>query len=268
MPEVLLTGATGLLGNAIARALVEQRRSVRALVRSPHKAASVVPAECELVAGDVTDKASVTTAMRGCRVVVHAAGLPEQWLADDATFERVNVGGTRNLVEAALECGVERFVYTSTIDVFVFPAPGNSFDESELDPQPKATAYERSKQSADRLVTAALERGLDAVFLHPSGIYGAGPDTSPGTNHLIADLVRGKVPLLLPGGMPVGGAGSSPQAVRPHTSQAIGERGREPIRVLTISVADDHQGKSFASRNNSSRMHQRMRGMRSLSQAS
>ncbi|MBI5504312.1 MAG: NAD-dependent epimerase/dehydratase family protein [Deltaproteobacteria bacterium] len=203
MPEVLLTGATGLLGNAIARALVEQQRSVRALVRSPHKAASLVPSQCELVPGDVTDRASVTAAMRDCRVVVHAAGLPEQWLADDATFERVNVGGTRNIVEAALECGVERFVYTSTIDVFRFGAPGDSFDESELDQQPKATAYERSKQDADRVVTAALERGLDAVFLHPSGIYGAGPDTSPGTNHLIADLARGKVPLLLPGGMPV-----------------------------------------------------------------
>ncbi|HET9062242.1 MAG TPA: NAD-dependent epimerase/dehydratase family protein, partial [Candidatus Binatia bacterium] len=80
---------------------------------------------------------------------------------------------------------------------------GLTFDESEIDPAPKATAYERSKQTADRVVTDALAEGLPAVFLHPSGIYGPGPATSPGTNQLIADLVRGKVPMLLPGGIPV-----------------------------------------------------------------
>ncbi|HYC01108.1 MAG TPA: NAD-dependent epimerase/dehydratase family protein [Candidatus Limnocylindrales bacterium] len=203
MSEILLTGATGLLGNAIARALVAQGRSVRALVRSPERARAVVPAACELVQGDVTDIASVRSAAAGCRVFYHAAGLPEQWLPDAGTFDGVNVGGTVNCVAAALEVGVERFVYTSTIDVFVFGAPGEPFDESSIDPQPKATAYERSKQAADRVVTDAVARGLPAVFLHPSGIYGAGPETSPGTNQLIADLVRGKVPMLLPGGMPL-----------------------------------------------------------------
>jgi dihydroflavonol-4-reductase len=201
--KVLLTGATGLLGNAIARALVTDGRAVRALVRSPDKAATVVPSACELVAGDVTDPDSVSLAVRGCDVIYHAAGLPEQWLADETTFDRVNVGGTRNLVLAALECGIERFVYTSTIDTFRFPAPGLTFDESEIDPAPKATAYERSKQAADRIVSRALDNGLRAVFLHPSGLYGPGPATSPGTNQLIADLVRGKVPMLLPGGIPV-----------------------------------------------------------------
>ncbi|HYC54385.1 MAG TPA: NAD-dependent epimerase/dehydratase family protein [Candidatus Binatia bacterium] len=203
MSDVLLTGATGLLGNAIARALVAQGRTVRALVRSPERARKVVPAACELIEGDVTDIASVRRAAAGCRVFYHAAGLPEQWLADAGTFDRVNVGGTVNCVAAALETGVERFVYTSTIDVFVFGGPGVPFDESAIDPNPKATAYERSKQAADRVVTEALANGLPAVFLHPSGIYGPGPETSPGTNQLLADLVKGKVPMLLPGGMPV-----------------------------------------------------------------
>jgi dihydroflavonol-4-reductase len=203
MSKVLLTGATGLLGNAIARALVADGRAVRALVRSPDKAATVVPRGCELVPGDVTDAESLAVAFRGCSVIYHAAGLPEQWLAAESTFDRVNTGGTRNLVRAALAGGVERFVYTSTIDTFLFPAAGLTFDETEIDPAPKATAYERSKQTADRLVTDALSEGLPAVFLHPSGIYGPGPATSPGTNQLIADLVRGKVPMLLPGGIPV-----------------------------------------------------------------
>jgi len=201
--EVLLTGATGLLGNAIARLLVSEGRTVRALVRSPAKAAGIVPAACELVPGDVTDAASVLAAAKGCDVIYHAAGLPEQWLADPREFVRVNVGGTRHVVAAAESVGVTRLVYASTIDVFRFAPPGRPFDESELDPSPKATAYERSKQEADRIVTAAVAGGLPAVFLHPSGIYGPGPLTSPGTNHLIADLVRGKVPMLLPGAIPV-----------------------------------------------------------------
>lgn len=203
MSTVLLTGATGLLGNAIARALVAGGRSVRALVRDPGKASAIVPRPCELAKGDITDAASVRRALRGVEVVYHAAGLPEQWLPDADTFRRVNVDGTRNLVSAALDAGVRRFVYTSTIDVFVFPPPGGSFDESEIDPIPKATAYERSKQAADRIVTDALSDGLPAVFLHPSGIYGPGPATSPGTNDLVADLIKGKIPMLLPGGMPV-----------------------------------------------------------------
>lgn len=200
---VLLTGATGLLGNAIARLLLGEGRPVRALVRNPSRAAAIVPTGCELVAGDVTDAASVMSAAKGCRVVYHAAGLPEQWLADPREFERVNVDGTRNVVAAAEAAGATRFVYASTIDVFRFAPPGQPFDESELDPAPKATFYERSKQEADRIVTAATAKGLPAVFLHPAGIYGPGPLTSPGTNHLIADLVRGKVPMLLPGAIPV-----------------------------------------------------------------
>lgn len=201
--RVLLTGATGLLGNAIARLLVAEGRPVRALVRDPARAAALVPDSCELVAGDITDAASVLEAARDCDVVYHAAGLPEQWLRDPRDFDRVNVDGTRNVVAAARAVSARRFVYASTIDVFRFSPPGESFDESELDPAPKATAYERSKQEADRVVTAALGDGLPAVFLHPSGIYGPGPLTSPGTNHLLADLVLGKVPMLLPGAIPV-----------------------------------------------------------------
>lgn len=99
------------------------------------------------------DPTSVERAMAGCRVVYHAAGLPEQWLPDATTFERVNVGGTRTMIAAALAAGVERFVYTSTIDVFAW-TPGTPFDESTIDPHPKGTAYERSKQAADRLAEA------------------------------------------------------------------------------------------------------------------
>lgn len=198
----LLTGGTGIVGNAIATELVRRSRRVRALVRSLERAAALLPKTCELVVGDVTDPASVAAAMNGCDVVYHAAGLPEQWLADPTTFTRVNVGGTRIVADAARAAGVTRFVYTSTIDVFAC-LPGVPFDEGTIAREPKPTAYERSKQEADRYVTGLLDDGFPVVFLHPSAVYGPVPAASPGLNQLVVDLARGKIPMLLPGGMPV-----------------------------------------------------------------
>jgi dihydroflavonol-4-reductase len=199
----LVTGATGLVGNNIVRLLARRGRPVRALVRDIAKASPLMPNNVELVRGDITDRDSLDAAMVDCTVVYHSAGLPEQWLREPATFDRVNAIGTHNTVEASLAADVARFVYTSTIDTFTFPKPGSTFDETEIDPQPKATHYERSKQQADRIVVAAQQRGLPAIYVHPSGVYGPGPTTSPGTNQLIADLARSSVPMLLPGGMPV-----------------------------------------------------------------
>lgn len=198
----LVTGATGTVGSAVVSELLTAGRPVRALVRSVERARPMLPGEVELVQGDVTDPASVLEAARGVTSVFHAAGLPEQWLLDAATFERVNVDGTRNSVEAALSVGVESYVYTSTIDVFEWPAHG-TFDESRLDRQPKSTHYERSKQAADRVVAEALGRGLPARFVHPAGVYGPAPVVTPGLNRLIASLATNQIPMLLPGGMPV-----------------------------------------------------------------
>lgn len=202
MGTVLVTGATGTVGNAIAARLVAEGHEVRALVRDLKRARPLLPDGVEPVRGDVTDAASVAAAVTGRERVFHAAGLPEQWRLDPEDFRHVNVGGTANVVEACLKGGVGRLVYTSTIDVFAW-TPGAPFDESRLDPEPRPTAYERSKQDADRLVVAALGRGLDAVFLHPSAVYGPAPVLAVGLNNLLVRLARRKIPMLLPGGMPV-----------------------------------------------------------------
>lgn len=202
MDTTLVTGATGLVGYHIVSALMKRGRPVKALVRSVERAKLILPEECELIQGDITDKESVKRALQGCSVVYHAAGLPEQWKHDPSIFQRVNVGGTQNMIEATLEKGVRCFVYTSTIDVF-YAESGQEFNERILDPRPKHTYYERSKQDADKRVADALQKGLPAIFLHPAAVYGPGPSSSPGISEIIGMVQRRQMPGLPPGGFSV-----------------------------------------------------------------
>lgn len=199
---MLVTGGTGKVGNAVIRAAQGTGREVRALVRDRRRASTLLPEEVELVAGDVTDPNSLERAVDGCEVVFNAMGLPEQWLPDEAAFETVNVQGSANLARAAASLGVRRFVHTSTIDVFEAP-PGGRFDETSLAAGPKGTAYERSKQRAERAVLDAAG-GLEIVFVNPAGVYGPGPAGSASLERQLFPLVlRGLLPAVPPGGFGV-----------------------------------------------------------------
>ncbi|MEM9051347.1 MAG: NAD-dependent epimerase/dehydratase family protein [Bacteroidota bacterium] len=201
MMITLVTGGTGLVGSNIIKQLLLEGRKVRAMVRSIEKGQKLLPEECELVQGDVTDIDSIRMAMDGCEVVYHAAGFPEQWMRDNSIFQKINVEGTRNMAQVALEKSVTRFVYTSTIDVLEGKAY-EKYDESKLDPQKKHTHYERSKQEADKIVVEYLSKGLPAIFIHPSAVYGPGPSSSDGVNEFIRKTLNGELPALPPGGMP------------------------------------------------------------------
>ena len=204
MSITLVTGATGTVGFNIVKCLLEQERSVRVLVRDIEKAKKILPPECEFFQGDITSIPSIEKAMTGCDIVHHAAGLPEQWFKNPDIFEQVNVGGTQNTLAVAKKLGIKKFIYTSTIDVFEGTAH-QSFDESVIAVEPKGTFYERSKQKADRLVVKALDDGLDVVFIHPSAVYGPGPDIhhSVGVNEIVTKVKNNDIPVLLPGGFPI-----------------------------------------------------------------
>ena len=197
--RALVTGATGKVGHAVASALVARGDDVRALVRDLDRAARVLPEGVTAIRGDVTDPASLPAAVEGCEVVFNAMGIPEQWLADETTFDRVNAGGTRHVVEAARAAGARRVVHTSTNDVFHADS-GTRFDESHVADYPKGTAYERSKQHAEELAFAA-RNGMELVILNPVGVYGPGPSASASYDrNMFAPLVRGRLPALPPGG--------------------------------------------------------------------
>ena len=187
------------MGGATARALLARGDEVRALVRDPARAAKLLPSGIELVPGDVTDPPSVEAAVAGCELVFNAMGLPEQWMRDEAIFDRVNAQGTENVIRAARAAGVRRAVHTSTIDVF-HAERGGRMDESQLADYPKGTAYERSKQRAEELALAA--RGeVELVIVNPAGVYGPTPASSTGFDeNLFAPLIRRRLPALPPGG--------------------------------------------------------------------
>jgi nucleoside-diphosphate-sugar epimerase len=197
--KVLVTGATGKIGHAVARALLARGDDVLALVRSPDTARRLLPPEIELVPGDVTDPASVRRAAEDCELVFNAMGLPEQWVRDTSVFDRVNAGGTRAVAEAARDAGARRLVHTSTIDVF-HAEPGERFDESRLADYPKGTAYERSKQRAEE-EALRMRDGLEVTIVNPAGVYGPGPSASASFDRdLFEPLVRKRLPALPPGG--------------------------------------------------------------------
>lgn len=198
--KVLVTGATGKVGHAVANALIARGDDVRALVRNPERAATVLGTDVEAVQGDVTDPPSVAAAVEGCELVFNAMGIPEQWLADEASFDRVNALGTKAVADAARAAGVRRLVHTSTEDVFHAEAGGH-FDETQVAGYPKGTAYERSKQRAEELVLAARD-GLEVVIVNPSGVYGPGPSaTASFDKNLFEPLIRKRLPALPPGGL-------------------------------------------------------------------
>ena len=201
--RVLVTGATGKVGNAVARALTERGDQVRALVRDRERARKVLPDTIELVPGDVTDGPSIDAAAEGCELVFTSHGLPEQWVDDPDAFDRVNARGAESVALAARAAGARRLVHTSTIDVF-HAEPGGRFDESRVADYPKGTAYERSKQRAEELVLATRRDGFEVVCVNPCGVYGPGPAASASLDgEFIKPVIEKKLPALPPGGLGV-----------------------------------------------------------------
>lgn len=197
--RALVTGATGKVGHAIASALLDRGDQVRALVRDPKRAASILPAGSESVRADITDAESLVAAVEGCELVFNSMGMPEQWVRDEAIFDRVNAVGSQQLAIAAKGAGARRFVHTSTHDVF-HADTGERFDEKMVADYPKGTAYERSKQHAEELVLAERD-GMEVVILNPAGVYGPTPSPTPSfENGIFEPVVRKRLPAVPPGG--------------------------------------------------------------------
>lgn len=167
---ILVTGATGFVGHNLCAYLVERGYRVRALVRRTSNSAFLESLGVERVWGDIRDAQAVATAVAGCRAVIHAAALFRFW-GERRDFWTTNVEGTRNLLGAASQTGVRRFVYISTIAVVGKP-PRDALITEETPCRPQ-DAYQESKLEAERLALSWWrEYGLPVIILRPGAIYG------------------------------------------------------------------------------------------------
>ncbi len=167
--RVLVTGATGFLGRNLCPYLVERGYRVRALARRTSDWRFLAERGVEIVWGDVQDPASVREAVAGCMAVIHAAGYFRFW-GPRERYWGVNVEGTRNVVRAAQEAGVRRFVHISTVAVVGQPRPGTVIDETY--PCRPVDEYQRTKWEGERIVREAADEGLPALILRPGAFYG------------------------------------------------------------------------------------------------
>ena len=170
---VLVTGATGYVGQRLALRLAERGTSVHALCRSPEKARTLVHERIRIFHGDIADRDSLRRAAAGCRDAYHAAALVSVWSPDPNDYARVNAGGTLNVIEAAVAAGVERIVITSTAGVFG-PSHGGLVDEATPRRVPFFNEYESSKAAMHEAVRVQAAKGIHAVIVCPTRVYGPG----------------------------------------------------------------------------------------------
>ena len=176
MATVFVTGGSGFLGRNLLPHLRERGHAVKALARSDAAARAVSDSGAEPVRGDLDDPSLLVDALRGCDAVIHAAAKVEDWGRWE-DFVRLNVDGTKSLLEAARAGGVRRFVHVSTESVLLDGNPLRGVDESHPRPAKTMGMYGRSKALAEEAVIAANGPGLETVVVRPRFIWGKG-DTS------------------------------------------------------------------------------------------
>ncbi len=171
--KALVTGANGFTGSHLVKALEQNGDTVVGLVRKSSNLSRLSNCNVQLIYGDLSDRDALRTAMTGVDTVFHTAAYVELGIVDEAEMERVNVEGTRAVLEVAQAIGVAKMVYCSTIGVFG-DTQGQVIDETFQRTQTDfSSAYDRTKYEAQQLVDQFAAQGLPVVSILPSGIFGA-----------------------------------------------------------------------------------------------
>ena len=195
----VVTGAAGHVGGNLVRALLEQGRQVRAVVRNDRRA--IEGLDVEVVQADVLDLDSLVQAFRGADTVFHLAAQISIVGDMGGKVTRVNTVGPRNVVEACQRCGVRRLVHFSSIHAYVQEPTDKVLDETRALSGPKAPAYDRSKASGQQIVLqAAREKRLDAVVVNPTAVIGPHDYKPSRMGAVILSLARRRFPALVAGG--------------------------------------------------------------------
>ncbi len=192
--DVLVTGGTGFVGANLVRELLADGHTVAVLARQGAVRRALEGCTVELVEGDLLDAASIRAAVAGAKRVYHVAADYRLWAPDPRVLFRCNVDGTRHVLEAAAEAGVERIVYTSTVGAIGIPKDGTPGDEqTPVSLADMVGAYKASKFLAERVADEFAARGAPVVIVNPSAPVGPYDVKPTPTGQMIVDFLNGRM---------------------------------------------------------------------------
>jgi dihydroflavonol-4-reductase len=174
MKTVLVTGSNGFIGSHLAAELVRRGFSVRAFHRKTSDTSMLNGLDVEHVHGDLLDSSSLRNAMKGCDTVFHTAAIVSFWKGRNEEQFRINVEGTRNIVEACLNAGIGTLVHTSSVAAIGYRTDGGIIDEETSYNWGKSIVYRYTKHLAELEVLRGVDRGLRAIIVNPSIVIGPG----------------------------------------------------------------------------------------------
>ena len=200
---ILVTGATGFLGSHVARKLVERGERVRILLRKTSRTSNIEDIDAERFYGDTLDIDSVKEALKGCDTLYHVAGIVSSKKSDYGRMEEINVKGTFNVFSSALEAGVKKAVYTSSVAAIgVAPNGGIANEETPFTLEPMGIQYLNTKYYAEKEALKFYQKGLPLVIVNPSIVIGPG-DIYLSSTALIVWYCKRKFPGYMDGGVNV-----------------------------------------------------------------
>jgi dihydroflavonol-4-reductase len=200
----LVTGATGFVGSAVVRRLLREDHRVRVLARAGSDRRNLQGLDVEVVEGDLTDAASLTTVCDGCDAVFHVAADYRLWAPQPEQLYRTNVDGTRALLEASKRTGVPRVVYTSSVATLGIPRDGSPGDETtDVSLSDMVGHYKRSKFLAEAVVRDYAAQGVPVVIVNPSTPIGPRDIKPTPTGRIVRDAMNGRLPAYVDTGLNV-----------------------------------------------------------------
>jgi dihydroflavonol-4-reductase len=197
----LITGATGFIGSAVARELVEKGEKVRCLVRATSSMQNLDGLQMELACGDIRDIHSVRRAVNGCTRVYHLAAVYANWLPKPGLMYQVNEEGTRNVLKACAAKGVQKIVYCSSVAALGAHGKSPADETAKFNLNSTKDHYYISKHRAEQVALQFVRDGLPVVVVNPSGPVGPRDSEPTPTGALIISIIKGKLPAYVDGGI-------------------------------------------------------------------
>jgi dihydroflavonol-4-reductase len=249
--KTLVTGGTGYVGSSLVRLLLEQGEEVRCLVREGSRTANIDGLPVEIARGDVGDEGSLRRSVKGCGRVYHLAALYANWVSDPSLMYRVNVDGTRNVLQACREGEVERVVHCSSVAALGAHGKTPADESASFNLQSTQDPYYLSKHGAEQVALEFAASGLPLVIVNPSNPLGPRDRTPTPTGALILHVLRGALPGYVEGGINlitmtdcVRGMAAAMERGRPGERYVLGNRNVSVKEYFDLIVAVAGKGRS------------------------